>query len=258
MANVRIFKVDWYNGKPIVTGGGYQLAYQGDDMSNMVIFDKAPNLDNYYLVVKMKLDEADTELTTLPPIQLEGPYWVVPNYYTQIAQTITFQCCCRTPQGDYEHHSAWFTGAILPTIKHNGDPIDQSPMFDPYMDILNKRVSELILTADVTEIDNALDENSTNPIQNKIITGALAEVDERLTTLEEGGASTSGINDAVIYYLQKVLESALFKTDASMDIQTLINALKGQDGIIRDGETLIVNYLLNDTATASAGYVTIT
>lgn len=181
MSNVRIFKVDWYSGAPIITGGGYQLAYQGDDMSNMVIFDKAPNLDNYYLLVKMKLDEADTEPTVLPYIRLEGPYWVVPNYYTQIAQTITFQCCCRTPQGDYEHHSALFTGAILPTIKHNGDPIDQSPMFDPYIDILDKRVNELVVAAGDVVIDSELNENSGNPVQNKVVARSVADLNGRLT-----------------------------------------------------------------------------
>jgi hypothetical protein len=199
--NVRIFKVDWYNGKPIVTGGGYQLAYQGDDMSNMVIFDKAPNLDNYYLVVSMKLDEADNEPTTLPAIQLEGPFWVVPNYYTQNAQTILFQCCSRTPQGNYEHHSAWFSGTILPSIKHNGNPIDLSPMFDPYMAILDDKVTKLIIAAGDVQIDSEMSDSSTNPLQNKVITGRLEQQAANIGDLsqlqtEEKSDLVSAINEA--------------------------------------------------------------
>jgi hypothetical protein len=175
MTNVRKIRVDWYGQQPPRFNGGPQLAYQGDHLSNMVVFDHAPELPNYYLLVEMKTDDAGP-VVTLPAILLEGAYWVIPNYYTQICQKITYQVCCKTESGDFEHHSAKFEGTILPVIKHDGGPIDQSPMFDPYIDILDKRVSELILDAGVKEIDSELKSDSTNPVQNKIVKAAIDDL----------------------------------------------------------------------------------
>lgn len=172
MANVRTIHVDWYNQRPLRFNGGPQLAFQGDHLSNMVVFDNAPELPNYYLLVKMKTDDTGP-VDTLPAIMLEGPYWVIPNYYTQICQQIMYQVCCKTESGDYVHHSAEFKGTILPVLKHNGEPIDQSSMFDPYIDILDKKVSELIVAADAMEIDSELKSDSGNPVQNRVIKAAL-------------------------------------------------------------------------------------
>ena len=182
MANIRKIHVDWYGQNPPRFNGGPQLAYQGDHLSNMVIFDHAPELPNYYLLVEMKTDEAGP-VVTLPEILLEGAYWVIPNYYTQICQKITYQVCCKTESEDFEHHSAKFEGTILPVIKHNGEPIDQSPMFDPYIDILDKRVSKLILDADAKEIDSELKSDSGNPVQNRVIKAKIDEIDENATAL---------------------------------------------------------------------------
>lgn len=182
MTNVRTIHVDWYSQRPPRFSGGPQLAYQGDHLSNMVVFDRAPELPNYYLLVEMKTDDAGP-VVTLPEIRLEGPYWVIPNYYTQICQKITYQVCCKTESGDFEHHSAKFEGTILPVIKHNGEPIDQSPMFDPYINILDKRVSELILDADVKEIDSELKSDSGNPVQNRVIKAKIDEIDENAIAL---------------------------------------------------------------------------
>jgi hypothetical protein len=49
-------------------------------------------------------------------------------------------------------------------------------MFDPYIDILDKRVSELILDAGVKEIDSELKSDSTNPVQNKIVKAAIDDL----------------------------------------------------------------------------------
>ena len=194
MANVRTIHVDWYNQRSPILHGGPQLAYQGDHLSNMVVFDNAPELPNYYLLVEMKTDD-EGPIIALPAIQLEGPYWVIPNYYTQICQMITYQVCCKTGTNDYEHHSAKFKGAILPVITHNGEPIDQSPMFDPYIDILDKRVNELVVAAGDIQIDSELKSNSTNPVQNKVVKAAIdgfeediAGVNGRLDELKEFNA----------------------------------------------------------------------
>lgn len=179
MTNVRTIHVDWYNQRSPSFHGGPQLAYQGDHLSNMVVFDNAPELPNYYLLVKMKTDDAGP-VVTLPEILLEGAYWVIPNYYTQICQQITYQVCCKTESGDYEHHSAEFKGTILPVIKHDGEPVDQSTMFDPYMDILDERVNELVVAAGDIQIDTELKSNSVNPVQNKIVKENIDGINERL------------------------------------------------------------------------------
>jgi lysophospholipase L1-like esterase len=66
-------------------------------------------------------------------------------------------------------------------------------MFDPYIDILDKRVSELILDAGVKEIDSELKSDSTNPVQNKIVKAAIDDltddvdaVNGRLNDLNSG------------------------------------------------------------------------
>ena len=182
MTNVRTIHVDWYSQRPPRFSGGPQLAYQGDHLSNMVVFDNAPELPNYYLLVEMKTDEAGP-VVALPDILLEGPYWVIPNYYTQICQRITYQVCCKTGSGDYEHHSAKFQGTILPVITHNGEPVDLSPMFDSYIDILDKRVNELALAAGDIQIDSELKSDSTNPVQNKVVKAAIDEFEENITAV---------------------------------------------------------------------------
>lgn len=179
MANVRTIHVDWYSQRTPRFDRGPQLAYQGDHLSNLVVFDNAPELPNYYLLVKMKLTEYG-EIITLPAIMLEGPYWLIPNYYTQICQMITYQVCERTETGDYEHHSAEFCGTILPSIGHNGELVDQSPMFDPYMDILDGRVNELIVAAGDIQIDSQLKNDSVNPVQNRIVKAAFDDIHNRL------------------------------------------------------------------------------
>lgn len=209
MTNVRTIHVDWYSQRPPRFEGGPQLAYQGDHLSNMVVFDNAPELPNYYLLVEMKTDD-EGPVTALPAIQLEGPYWVIPNYYTQICQIITYQVCCKTGTNDYEHHSAKFKGTILPVITHNGEPVDQSAMFDPYIDILDKRVNELVVAAGDIQIDSELKSDSVNPVQNKVVkaaidgleedvagvNGRLQELDERVAALEAGGESEVEVFDA--------------------------------------------------------------
>lgn len=211
MTNVRTIHVDWYSQRPPRFSGGPQLAYQGDHLSNMVVFDNAPELPNYHLLVRMKTDDTG-QVVDLPAILLEGPYWVIPNYYTQICQQITYQVCCKTGTNDYEHHSAKFKGTILPVLKHNGEPIDLSPMFDPYMDILDKRVNELIVAAGDIQIDSELKSDSTNPVQNKIVKAAIDDLTDDVDTVngrlqrQQGiiaeafsAQSTYDVGDSVIY-----------------------------------------------------------
>lgn len=139
MNNVRTIYLDWYNGS-IRAPGGSQLAYQYDHLSNLIIFKNAPKLDNYYLIVEMKETE-DGEVRTFEPIQLAGSFWLIPNSYTQLAQNISFQVCCKTESGDFEQHSAQFTGTILPSKDHNGAELDVDPsiMFDGYKEWVNEQ-----------------------------------------------------------------------------------------------------------------------
>lgn len=132
MSELRTIHIDWYNGSVRSTGGP-QLAYQYDHLSNLVIFDNAPRLENYYLIVEMKETE-DGPVRTLEPIQLAGSFWLIPNSYTQLAQNISYQVCCKTPSGDFERHSAQFVGVILPSKNHDGAALDVDPsiMYDPY------------------------------------------------------------------------------------------------------------------------------
>lgn len=190
MANVRTIYVDWYSQRPPRFHGGPQLAYQGDHLSNMVVFDNAPALPNYYLLVEMKTSDADdAEVISLPPVLLEGPYWVIPNYYTQICQVITYQVCCKTGTNDYKHHSAKFHGTILPTITHDGADIDQSPMFDPYMKIVEDKFAGLVAMSGETIIDASL--SITGAAADAAATGELALTAaeaESLLNIFTGGA----------------------------------------------------------------------
>lgn len=234
MTNVRTIHVDWYSQRPPRFHGGPQLAYQGDHLSNMVVFDNAPELPNYYLLVEMKTDDAGP-IVALPDILLEGPYWVIPNYYTQICQQITYQVCCKTETGDYEHHSAKFKGTILPVLKHNGEPIDLSPMFDPYIAILDDRVDKLIVAAGDIQIDSELKSNSGNPVQNRVIKAAIDEIGEdvsgidgRVEHLEEGGLN---IKDEVIEtdinaWLDEHPEATTTVQDGAITEVKLASALK--------------------------------
>ena len=192
MDNVRTIHVDWYSQRPPRFDGGPQLAYQGDHLSNMVIFDNAPELPNYYLLVEMKTDDGGP-IIALPAIQLEGPYWVIPNYYTQICQVITYQVCCKTGTNDYEHHSAKFKGTILPVITHNGEPIDQSAMFDPY----KQWVSEIAMAAGAIVIDAELSSTSTNPVQNKVVKA----------TIDGLGDDISDIHGRLEHYQKSLITS---------------------------------------------------
>ena len=152
MSNVRTIYLDWYNGSIRATGGS-QLAYQYDHLSNLVIFSNAPKLDNYYLIVEMKETE-DGEVRTFEPIQLAGSFWLIPNSYTQLAQNISFQVCCKTENGDFEHHSAQFNGTILPSKDHAGAELDVNPsiMYDPY----KQWVSDIAMAAGAIVIDPTL------------------------------------------------------------------------------------------------------
>ena len=201
----------------------------------------------------MKTDDAG-QVVALPAIQLEGPYWVIPNYYTQICQTITYQVCCKTGTNDYERHSAKFKGTILPVITHNGEPIDQSSMFDPYIDILDKRVNELVVAAGDIQIDSELKNDSGNPVQNRIVKAAIDELKEdvagvngRLDQLD-GGGMTEEAKQALLNLVSHIglwdddhgqdyidaLEAALYPP-ASL---TRITAVYTQSDVVYEGSEL--------------------
>ena len=81
MGNVRTIYLDWGGGILQSENGSY-LARQYDHLSNLVVFSNAPALDNYYLIVEMKEHEDDFVASEQYPIQLAGPYWLIPNTYS--------------------------------------------------------------------------------------------------------------------------------------------------------------------------------
>lgn len=143
MSNVRTVYLDW-NGGVIKCEGGPQLARQYDHLSNLVIFQNAPPLENYYLIVKMRATEDDFAPHEMEPIQLAGPYWLVPNVYTQLAQPVIFQVCCKTESGDFEHHSAKYTLNVIESLGHDGSELEVDPsiMFDPYKEYVDDLIDE--------------------------------------------------------------------------------------------------------------------
>ena len=175
MGNVRVLYADWYSGVLRTASGGVHLARQYDHLSTMVVFENAPALDNYYLIVKMK-ETADGEVKTMEPIKLAGTFWLVPNTYTQLSQYIEYQVCCKldTDSDDYENHSVWFKSMIVPSMSHEGKPLDVDPtvMFEPYRDW----VTRLAMAAGAIVIDPTLLDDSENPVQNKVVTAKLNEL----------------------------------------------------------------------------------
>ena len=166
MDNVRVLHYDWHTGKSAFNSAGVHLARQYDHLSNLVVLDDAPRLQNYYLIVTMKEVE-DGEMRTLEPIQLTGSFWLIPNVYTQLAQEISFQLCCKTENGDFESHSAEIHGRILPSKEHEGQPLDVNPsvMFEPYRDW----VTRLAMAAGAIVIDPTLLDDSENPVQTRLL-----------------------------------------------------------------------------------------
>lgn len=136
---------------------------------------------SYYLIVWMKETE-DGEPREMSPIQLPGPYWIVPNYYTQLVQDIRFQFCVQSDSTDYEAHSAIFTGRIVDSIEHDGDPVDVTPaeMFDAYKAYVN----DLIVAAGDVQIDTSLSVSGA-AADAKAVGDALSSTNERLLNQEE-------------------------------------------------------------------------
>lgn len=196
MSELRTIHIGWYNGS-IRTTGGSQLAYQYDHLSNLVIFDDAPRLDNYYLIVEMKEAE-DGPVKTLEPIQLGGSFWLVPNSYTQLAQNISFQVCCKTPSGDFERHSAQFVGVILPSKNHDGAALDVDPsiMFDSY----KQWVQDVAMGAGAIVVDPTLSVQGA-AADAKATGDAVAELNGRLALLPFADVSAeSNMTDTAKIY----------------------------------------------------------
>lgn len=170
MDNVRVLRYNWYTGYPEYGSFGGYLARQYDHLSTMVVLTHAPKLGNYYVIVTMKETE-DGEPRTLEPVLLSGSFWLIPNIYTQIAQEISFQFCCKTETGDFEQHSEHIRGLILQSKDHGGTAVDVDPsiMFDPY----KKWVESIAMAAGAIIVDSELSNSSTNPVQNMVVKAAI-------------------------------------------------------------------------------------
>lgn len=217
MDNVRILRYDWYTGMPGYGSVGEYLARQYDHLSDMVVLSHAPKLNNYYLIVTMKESEGG-EVRTLEPIQLSGSFWLIPNIYTQLAQDISFQLCCKTESGDFESHSAEIHGRILPSKDHNGVAIDVDPsvMFDPY----KQWVSEIAMAAGAIVIDSELSGTSTNPVQNNVIKAAIDGLDGRLDVQQSAIGDLSQLQTENKTDLVSAINEAAQSGGAAIDIDT--------------------------------------
>ena len=103
--------------------------------------------------------------------------------------------------------------------------------------------SNIQTTSDFTE------EGSGKPADAAAVGQALAEIETK--------AESAGLNDAASALLLEVLSAALYVSDQSDNITFLSAALSGEEGIIKAGDTLRINYLIKDTAQKSGEYLTI-
>lgn len=158
------------------------ISRQFDDAATRVAFAGVPTGDDdedavYHLIVWMATEEGG-EPHEQAPILLDAPEWLISNFYTQFTQVIRFQLCIQTEGGAYEAHSPIFSGRIARSLRHDGttDDINTSVLFDPY----KKYVDEKAMAAGAVVIDADLDEDSENPVQNKIVAGAITGLNGRL------------------------------------------------------------------------------
>lgn len=89
-------------------------------------------------------------------------------------------------------------------------------------------------------VDDALDENSTNPVQNKVITQVVAEVAQLLAGLSPDAAldpaSTHPVQNKVICEQLDLANAALEQIVAMIPTETAINALiDAKLGVIENG-----------------------
>lgn len=173
------------------------ISRQFDDAATLVAFAGVPTGDDdedavYHLIVWMATEEGG-EPHEQAPILLDAPEWLISNFYTQFTQVIRFQLCIQTEGGAYEAHSPIFSGRIARSLRHDGttDDINTSVLFDPY----KKYVDEKAMAAGAVVIDAALDANSTNPVQNKIVAGAITELNGRL---DQMGNTEITVLDALV------------------------------------------------------------
>lgn len=142
----------------------------------------------YYLLVWMRTDETP-QGAMLAPIQLDSDQWLISNYFTQMEQQIRFQMCIQNESGTFEAHSPIFNGAILGSLKHDGEDIDinTSALFDYYREYVNN----LIIQSGAVVIDSELSSTSLNPVQNKVVNAAITDLNGRLTQVESINFSIS-------------------------------------------------------------------
>lgn len=184
------------------------ISRQFDDAATLVAFAGVPTGDDdedavYHLIVWMATEEGG-EPHEQAPILLDAPEWLISNFYTQFTQVIRFQLCIQTEGGAYEAHSPIFSGRIVRSLRHDGttDDINTSILFDPY----KKYVDEKAMAAGAVVIDTALDANSTNPVQNKIVAGAITGLNERL---DQQGTSIGDLKSDIALADSNVIDGSI-------------------------------------------------
>lgn len=143
MSNVRTIYLDWQTGA--IKSDQTVWLRQYDHQSTNIVLTNYPKLDEYYLLVAMKEVE-DGPIVEEAELLLTGPNWLIPNLYTQLAQTLTIQFCARSSLGDLEIHSAKVTIPVYPSLKHDGVQIgvDVAAPFDAYIAYMDQRLAEIL------------------------------------------------------------------------------------------------------------------
>lgn len=194
MGNVRVVYADYETGELRNTSGGAFLK-RFDHQATLVVLKNHPEMPNYWLLVEMKETE-NSPAVVCSPVPLDGPFWLIPNFYTQIPQTLKFQFCSKDDNGEYEKHSAIFYGVVDTTISHDGVQLDITPGW------LRNYFVEYVEGATGIRIDSAMSSVSTNPVQNRVITTAIQGVENSIGDAVDGVRKS--VNEVVDQMADKV------------------------------------------------------
>ena len=196
MGNIRIIYAEYDTGVIKNMSGG-SFAHRYDHQATLVVLKNQPEMPNYWLLVRMKEVE-DGPVIDCSPVPLDGPFWLIPNFYTQIPQTLQFQFCSKDDDGQFEKHSAMFHGTIDTTISHDGAQIEITPGW------LRNYFKEYVEGVTGVIIDDELSELSSMPVRNAAIAEAINMLNSDMTSKVDGAFVEDGVayftnNDNVLF-----------------------------------------------------------
>jgi hypothetical protein len=113
------------------------------------------------------------------------------------------------------------------------------------------------IASNVQTSDDFTETGEGKPADAAAVGEEIETLNDRIDEVAESAAS-AGLNDAAIYLITTLFQNALYKDDMSDEVENLVGALSGVEGVVKDGGTLTINYLLNDTASQSGAILSIT